>query len=353
MLYLSFYRNMLARGYHLGPTMDHDNHNVTHGHTATTRTVVLSTALNESSVLSAMRAMRFYATEDCGAYVTFKVNNKPLGTIMTAAGAPVITVTTTTTNPVTSLKIYSGVAGSGTNATILTSTTTGSITYTHTALANGTSRYYYIDITESDGKRTVTAPIWYTRNDAARMSSQGTVGEFLVIPESNKVLLKWHTANEVANQTFNVERSFDNVQFELLSTQAGKGIISVNHSYTAIDDSAATGIVYYRLTQTNAEGGILYSETQKVTRVAEPKFQLTVYPNPVSEATAMQIENANGETIDIKVYNISGQLVYRQTVQTQIGDENIALPIQQLSSGVYFITAQAGSYTSTTKITKL
>ncbi|HNP33845.1 MAG TPA: lamin tail domain-containing protein, partial [Flavobacterium sp.] len=96
MLYLSYYRNMLAKGYHLGPTMDHDNHNVTHGHTSTTRTVVMATALNESSVLSAMRAMRFYATEDCGAYVTFKINNKQMGTIMTAAGTPTITVTTTT-----------------------------------------------------------------------------------------------------------------------------------------------------------------------------------------------------------------------------------------------------------------
>lgn len=165
MAYLSFYRNMLAKGYHLGPTIDHDNHNVTHGHTATSRTVVLATSLTENNILGAMRQMHFYATEDCSAYVTFKVNDAILGSIVTNSGPPTITVSTTTSNPVTSLKIYSGVAGSGTNATILTSTTSGAINYTHTALANGTSRYYYIDITESDGKRTVTAPIWYTRND--------------------------------------------------------------------------------------------------------------------------------------------------------------------------------------------
>ncbi len=165
MAYLSFYRNMLARGYHLGPMIDHDNHNVTHGHTAPSRTVVLAAALTENDILGAMRQMHFYASEDCSAYVTFKINDAILGSIVANNGAPNITVTTTTSNPVTSLKIYSGVPGSGTNATILTSTTTGSINYTHTALANGTSRYYYIDITESDGKRTITAPIWYTRND--------------------------------------------------------------------------------------------------------------------------------------------------------------------------------------------
>lgn len=162
---LTFYRNMLARGYHLGPTIDHDNHNITHGHTTTGRTVVLATSLTENSILDAMRQMHFYASEDCSAYVTFKVNNNPLGSIVTSSGAPVITVTATASNPITSLKIYSGVPGSGTNATILTSSTSGNLTYTHTALTNGSTRYYYIDITESDGKRIITSPIWYSRND--------------------------------------------------------------------------------------------------------------------------------------------------------------------------------------------
>ncbi|WP_162126665.1 CehA/McbA family metallohydrolase [Flavobacterium phycosphaerae] len=165
MAYLSYYRNMLARGYHLGPTMDHDNHNITHGHTSNIRTVVLANSLTENNILGAMRAMRFYASEDCSAQVTFKINTNNLGSIVTTAGAPVITVTSVTSSPVTSLKIYSGIPGSGTTATILTSTTSGSITYTHTALANGGTRYYYVDITESDGTRIVTSPIWYTRND--------------------------------------------------------------------------------------------------------------------------------------------------------------------------------------------
>ncbi len=165
MAYLSYYRNMLARGFHLGPTMDHDNHNITHGHTSNIRTVVLAPSLSENNILEAMRLMRFYASEDCSAQVTFKVNNNTIGSILTSSGVPTITVTTTTSNPVTSLKIYSGVPGSGTAAAILTSSTTGTINFTHTALTNLSTRYYYIDITESDGTRIVTSPIWYTRND--------------------------------------------------------------------------------------------------------------------------------------------------------------------------------------------
>ena len=165
MAYLTYYKKMLARGYHLGPTMDHDNHNATHGRTTTSRTVVMATSLSEANILSAMRQMRFYASQDCSAYVTFKINNSEMGSVVTASGTPTITVTATTSNSITSIKIYSGVSGSGTNATLLTSTTSGGITYTHTALANLAGQYYFADITESDGKRIITSPIWYTRID--------------------------------------------------------------------------------------------------------------------------------------------------------------------------------------------
>ena len=145
--------------------MDHDNHNATHGRTTTSRTVVMATSLSEANILSAMRQMRFYASQDCSAYVTFKINNSEMGSVVTASGTPTITVTATTSNSITSIKIYSGVSGSGTNATLLTSTTSGGITYTHTALANLAGQYYFADITESDGKRIITSPIWYTRID--------------------------------------------------------------------------------------------------------------------------------------------------------------------------------------------
>ncbi|MGL2965851.1 CehA/McbA family metallohydrolase [Flavobacterium sp. XGLA_31] len=163
MAYLSYYRNMLARGYHLGPTIDHDNHNVTHGHTTLGRTVVLAYSLTENSILDAMRHMRFYASEDCSAQVAYTIGTNPMGSIISSSGAPVLSVTTTTSSAVTSLKIYAGVPGSGSNATVLASSTSGTFNYTDSTLTAGSTRYYYIDITEADGKRIITSPIWYTR----------------------------------------------------------------------------------------------------------------------------------------------------------------------------------------------
>ena len=353
MAYLSFYRNMLARGYHLGPTIDHDNHNVTHGHTATSRTVVLANSLTQNDVLGAMRAMRFYASEDCDAYVNFTINNQPLGSIMMRAGVPTITVTTSTTNPVTSLKIYSGIAGSGTNATILTSTTSGSITYSHTGLSNLSSRYYYIDITESDGKRIVTAPIWYSRNDAARTSKGGNITEFFTITEQQKVVLKWRTNNEREHQSFVVDRSYDAIHFEQIDSKTGNGVAASNH-YTSVDESSQnSGIVYYRLTHYDADHNIVFTDTKKVMRELLPKFQAVVYPNPVTDASTLHLENGNGELVQLKLYDLTGKLFYSTELQTAIGDQEIKLPIQKLASGVYVLLAQSSGYFVKTKITKL
>lgn len=179
MSYLSYFRSLLARGYHVGPTIDHDNHNVTHGRTAYSRTAVLAASVHKRHILDAYRNRRFYATQDCGAQVSFKIGTAEMGSIMTQISTPTIVVTANTSSPVSSIKIFSGVPGSGTNATQLTSTTNSTLTFNHTALANLATRYYYADITEADGKRIITAPIWYTRNDQAIPvdPSIGTVSE--------------------------------------------------------------------------------------------------------------------------------------------------------------------------------
>ncbi|MBL7747154.1 MAG: hypothetical protein JNM19_06985, partial [Chitinophagaceae bacterium] len=150
MAHLSYYRNMLAKGYHLGPTIDHDNHNMTFGHTAKTRLVIRASTLTENNLLDGMKKMRFYASQDCSAKIDFTVNTTDvIGSIVTRAGAPVIGVTSTgTTSAISSVKIMYGVPGSGTAATQLTSNASGTFTYTDNGLANGSQRYYYLDITE-------------------------------------------------------------------------------------------------------------------------------------------------------------------------------------------------------------
>lgn len=56
-----------------------------------------------------------------------------------------------------------GTPGSGTAPKAVATSTSGTLTFTHDALDNPATGYYYGDITEADGSRIITSPIWYTR----------------------------------------------------------------------------------------------------------------------------------------------------------------------------------------------
>ncbi|WP_082468365.1 gliding motility-associated C-terminal domain-containing protein [Pedobacter sp. R20-19] len=172
MSYLSYYNRMLARGYHLGASIDHDNHNLTFGRHTRARLVVMAPALTENDLLDAIKKMRFYASQDSAAKIVFTINKQPVGSIFKTAGAPLIELNSITTSPVTSIKILYGTPGSGVNPIELTSSTSTSLTYTDNALANLATGYYYADLVEADGSRIITSPIWYSRDDASVKSDQ-------------------------------------------------------------------------------------------------------------------------------------------------------------------------------------
>jgi hypothetical protein len=169
MSFLSYYTKMLAKGYHLGPFMDHDTHYTNFGRANGNRLVVLAPTLTKADLFAALKAKRFYATEDMDTRVDLTVNNQPLGTVFTGNTAPVINITATDPTSAASIpniKIYSGTPGTGVIATQLTSTNGSSLSYVDNSVANGATVYYYADIT-INGKRSITAPIWYTRNNCS------------------------------------------------------------------------------------------------------------------------------------------------------------------------------------------
>src|SRR5206468_3431805 len=58
--YFDYYRKILAKGYHLGMSYDHDNHNTTFGRNSAGRLVILATSLTRANFYDAMQKMHFY-----------------------------------------------------------------------------------------------------------------------------------------------------------------------------------------------------------------------------------------------------------------------------------------------------
>ncbi|WP_046245427.1 CehA/McbA family metallohydrolase [Hymenobacter terrenus] len=164
--YTSYFQTLLAKGYHAGITIDHDNHNTTFGRMAQSRLVVLAPVLTKADILDALRQRHFYASDDWNAEVSFTLNNQPMGSIYADQAPAVMTVSVSDADnePVSSVQVLRGEPGSGTRPVVVASAAAGAtaLSYVDPQGVN-TTAYYYAVVAQADGDSIVTSPIWYTR----------------------------------------------------------------------------------------------------------------------------------------------------------------------------------------------
>ena len=200
--YLSRYNDALKRGYHVGPGIDHDTHNSVFGRQSSGRLVAIAPLLNRMEIMNAFTQRRFYAADDWNVEVNFAIQNQPMGSIISNAGNPTlnITVNDPDAESVTSITVYSGVAGSGNAPTQLTAiNNSNTLSYTHTATSN-LNYYYYLYIVQADGDKIWTAPIWYTRNDNINIQvPAANFNDAVPVCSNNPIVLQDNSTNSPNN----------------------------------------------------------------------------------------------------------------------------------------------------------
>jgi hypothetical protein len=159
---------LLERGYHVAPTTDQDNHCANWGLSYRNRTGVLlpnGTALNMANFLDALRARRVFAAEDKNGQIILTGNGAIMGQTINNSGPLTLVANYASANGQTAARVqfFQGVPGSNGTVTQLYEGS-GSTTVTPTTGAH----FYYAEITQSNGDRLWSAPIWV---------NQGTGGD--------------------------------------------------------------------------------------------------------------------------------------------------------------------------------
>jgi hypothetical protein len=144
-----------------------------------------------------------------------------------------------------------------------------------------------------------------------------TLLSFNAIPLENMVELKWVTASENNSHLFEIEKSINGIDFDVITTTkaAGESIELLN--YTEYDRSPTQGLSYYRLKQIDNDGTYNYSNTVSVVYGSKSKVKLIPNPSNGLIATLMlkdlNYNNENDATIE--VYSSTGELVYSKIVK--------------------------------------
>ena len=174
---LEFYNKALKAGWHLAPSWGGGTQPA---EMSTGRTVVLAETLTDTSLYNALRSRRAYATADSDLMVDFRLNDSPMGSILSVAAAADITVTLADpTDPEIGTVT---VITDGTSATSQTlSANEGTLTFQLPA----TSEFYYILVEQPDGDFAVTAPIWIHQPEDFGISG---LSQDAVLPIQNQPL---------------------------------------------------------------------------------------------------------------------------------------------------------------------
>ncbi|MFZ1369310.1 MAG: T9SS type A sorting domain-containing protein [Ferruginibacter sp.] len=340
--YESKFLTALAKGYHLGPTIDHDNHYTTFGRTNPSRTVVLATSLHRDSIMAAYKANRFYASDDWNTQVNFTLNGNFMGSDVITTDNSSISITVTDPDAQADpgdntgkIEIFYGIPESGYNATILVSNTgSNSISFAHiTSL--GSRYYYYIKITQVDRDIIWTSPIWIFRN---AIILPIVLTQFTGTQIKDGIKLNWTTAQEINADYFDIEHSMNGNQFEKTGMVYSRyQNTSSPTSYEFSDMVPKKGINFYRLKQFDMDGHFRYSAIIPVHFNQTVVKAIKINPNPVSNNLNMTITVAENAEIIFKIYDAEGRQVKRITAYVNAGKNMVSTDVSRLANGNYIV----------------
>ena len=159
--------------------------------------------------------------------------------------------------------------------------------------------------------------------------------DFKAIKQSGNVQLSWLTGTPKDDNQFSIERSKEGVNFDALSTIQATQKSASKGNYSFSDAAPFKGINYYRLKSMDNAGASTYSKVIAVD--FSKRISVSIYPNPASGKTTLDINSEKEDNILIQVTDVVGRL-HRSFNQAVVqGNNAISLDAASLPNGVYFI----------------
>ncbi|MCE1164566.1 MAG: T9SS type A sorting domain-containing protein [Bacteroidetes bacterium] len=181
-----------------------------------------------------------------------------------------------------------------------------------------------------------------------------TLSSFTSIVRDDNVRLAWSTSSEINNTGFGVERKTGESGWVRIGFAEAKGGLNVSANYTFEDKNLQSGKYSYRLKQTDNNGNYEYFELNGNVIVGAPsKFGLEQnYPNPFNPATTIRFNIPEQSVVALKIYDIAGRVVATLlNGKVEAGYYSIPFRADNISSGIYFYTLDAGKYKETKRMT--
>jgi len=174
--------------------------------------------------------------------------------------------------------------------------------------------------------------------------------------ENNEGKLHWSTYTEENNQGFEIQKSFDGINWTVIGWLDGAGDHIGTLEYDFVDLSLEYKNQYYRFKQIDFDGNYTYSNIVNLhpSTISSPPNHIVIYPNPVRSGNSLSIRSwlSYELSLSVRLYNTLGQLILEQNISLEEFNNLFELSMNNIPQGHYFLilTDQTGTLISKQKV---
>jgi hypothetical protein len=170
------------------------------------------------------------------------------------------------------------------------------------------------------------------------------------------VILNWITKNQINVEIFQVERSFDGINFINIGSVFINPFGTSNYQYKdllVVTKFAAENYLYYRLKTTDKDGSVAFSKTISIQLKGKSNAFATAYPNPFKDELTIQLNSTKTGIALITLKDLSGKNILSKNEVFSANNSIIKLMgLKGLSSGLYMLTIELNGEQQNIKVIK-
>ncbi|NNM15942.1 MAG: T9SS type A sorting domain-containing protein [Bacteroidia bacterium] len=165
---------------------------------------------------------------------------------------------------------------------------------------------------------------------------------------SGSIEINWSTATETNNAFFNLYRSLNGIDFDLIHSQAGAINSTQFLEYSFSDyNYIPSKKNWYKLEQVDLNGTNKLFDAIEVNECNPDHLNTHVYYH--NNSLVLEINDADTNPLEVTIVNKLGQIINIENWNPEISGNQLTVTAH-LSSGLYFVTVFDGLFTETHKV---
>jgi hypothetical protein len=167
--------------------------------------------------------------------------------------------------------------------------------------------------------------------------------------DGGSVNLQWKTSLEQNALRYSVQRSSDGRSWIEIGSVAAQGQSNQQRSYSFHDRGASSNSLY-RIVEYDYSGQTTISSV--VRGGCSLRSEITLYPNPASSQSAVNITLDRGAKVSVRVLDSKGAMVQQMEAVLPQGNSSIPLNVSGYAKGIYTVQVNYSGEVKTLKLIK-